>query len=714
MHSVSIPVVGEWLADALIQCSILLALVLLVERLFKEMSAARRHLVLLAGAFGIPMIAVAAAFMPAWQTTPAVETIETAAPVFISREILIGEGSPLLPGEAQTNVNSREETTPFNWAGLPLKVWAAGVVVCWLRLLSGICMLARLRGKCRRTGKFDEMLVKEAQLRRIPEIIIASGRSMPMTWGVIHHTILLPAEANEWPESRVRRILRHELAHVRRGDCVKSWLAEICLLLLWFHPLAWMTRRALNRTREAACDDLAINGDTREAGLYARDLVDVVSFCGESRRASGMSFALAMGAPETRRLKQRLEDILDESRDRSPVSRRAIFGITPFWLLLVCALGMVTAFRAVPAQEAKKEDNTITTRKYALVPEHLDMLLFSERLEKVSSGSIHDPFKADTFSTVRGSDLPFDAIEFAAASRRGLIERFGLKISSADPVKITFTDRYTMQVSAPQQIHDGVTWALDSLMNKATVFVRTYFFDYENPESISKYLSADISKTVSISADQFKQLRIDIEKAGGKLRSMPSVATRSGQRAKVEMIREFIYPTEYDPPTFPKDSTQEGREKSGMFAVTPANPTAFEVRPVGLTMEVDPVLFQDGTVELSVLIEDVSFLGIINYGSPINGSVRTGGVDKSVVITENRIVMPVFETEKLSTQVKVEPGKYLLLSGFGRKANDPMKQLKITPAEGSNSKPAVQNFENLEKKNRFFVIEAYPVEGDGE
>ena len=35
--------------------------------------------------------------------------------------------------------------------------------------------------------------------------------------------------------------------------------------------------------------------------------------------------------------------------------------------------------------------------------------------------------------------------------------------------------------------------------------------------------------------------------------SAPSVVTRSGQRAQIQVIREFIYPIEFDPPEIPQD-----------------------------------------------------------------------------------------------------------------------------------------------------------------
>jgi len=147
------------------------------------------------------------------------------------------------------------------------------------------------------------------------------------------------------------------------------------------------------------------------------------------------------------------------------------------------------------------------------------------------------------------------------------------------------------------------------------------------------------------------------QKKGVDLLSAPSVMARSGQRAKIEVIREFIYPTEYDPPEIPNQvgNTTVG----GSFPVTPATPTAFETRNTGVTLEVDPVLGADEfTIDLNLAPEVVEFDGFINYGSPI-----TNGVN---VLTPNIINMPVFSTRKVTTQVTIWDGQTIALGGLIR------------------------------------------------
>ncbi len=164
------------------------------------------------------------------------------------------------------------------------------------------------------------------------------------------------------------------------------------------------------------------------------------------------------------------------------------------------------------------------------------------------------------------------------------------------------------------------------------------------------------------------------QKKGVDLLSAPSVMARSGQRAKIEVIREFIYPTEYDPPEIPNNFgslgtfTTGGTVAGGGFPVTPATPTAFETRNTGVTLEVDPVLGADEfTIDLNLAPEVVEFDGFINYGSPIQTtSINAFGITEPVVITENRIEMPIFNTRKVTTQVTIWDGQTVALGGLIR------------------------------------------------
>ncbi len=147
-------------------------------------------------------------------------------------------------------------------------------------------------------------------------------------------------------------------------------------------------------------------------------------------------------------------------------------------------------------------------------------------------------------------------------------------------------------------------------------------------------------------------------KAGdAKLVETQIISARSGQRAKAEAIHEHIYPTEFDPPLGQvpqkknaKDKDGEGREMTTdlEMKIIPPTPTAFETRNVGSTLEVDPVLGADGTVDLNLAPE----------------LVQQAANTKHVTVagdTEMSVELPHFQTSKFTTQVQLNPGTYALL-----------------------------------------------------
>ncbi|MEQ1850970.1 MAG: Amuc_1098 family type IV pilus outer membrane protein [Chthoniobacteraceae bacterium] len=168
------------------------------------------------------------------------------------------------------------------------------------------------------------------------------------------------------------------------------------------------------------------------------------------------------------------------------------------------------------------------------------------------------------------------------------------------------------------------------------------------------------------------------QKKGVDLLSAPRVTTKSGQRATIEIIREFKYPTEFSPPQIPQQFGGNvggigigagGGTTNGSFPVTPTTPTAFEKKDVGVTLEVEPTIGPDGySIDMQLLPQVVEFEGFINYGSPIqttNTNPITGQVVTNI-LTPNIINQPVFSTRKVSTNVTVFDGATVVLGGLVR------------------------------------------------
>lgn len=225
------------------------------------------------------------------------------------------------------------------------------------------------------------------------------------------------------------------------------------------------------------------------------------------------------------------------------------------------------------------------------------------------------------------------------------------------------------------------------------------------------------------------------QKKGVDLMSAPSVTTKSGTRATMEVTREFIYPTEFDPPQLPQGNggnvTLGGG--GGNQIATPTTPTAFETRRTGVNLEAEPTVGADGnTIELTLSPEVVEFDGFINYGSPIlspsSQSVlpiqlgATGNTTAYVplaqperLITPNIINQPVFSVRKVTTGVSIWDGQTVALGGLIREdvqdVEDKIPVLGDLPFVGRLFK---SESEQHYKRNLMIFVTAHLIDPSGQ
>lgn len=162
-------------------------------------------------------------------------------------------------------------------------------------------------------------------------------------------------------------------------------------------------------------------------------------------------------------------------------------------------------------------------------------------------------------------------------------------------------------------------------------------------------------------------LRALNQKKGVDVLSAPRVTTKSGSTANIQIVREFRYPQEYEPPQIPQSTG------SGTQPITPATPSSFKTKPIGVVLEVEPTVGPDNyTIDLRLAPDVSEFEGFINYGSPI--------LNKGVEVTANVINYPVFSQRKVETSVSIYDGQTVALGGLIRE--DVQKVTDKTPLLG--------------------------------
>jgi beta-lactamase regulating signal transducer with metallopeptidase domain len=205
-------------------------------------------------------------------------------------------------------------------------VWTAGTIVSLALFVAGLARLKRLARHAERltSGTWCDTAADVSRaygLDRSVVLLQSRHPSMLFTWGLWRPHVMLPAGAAAWTDERIRVVLAHELAHVRRHDWIVQAGAQLGRAAFWFNPLMWMACRRLTVESEQACDDevlrLGIQGPA-----YAAHLVELARAF-KSYRRSGIVPSPAPAIVNTSSLERRVRAMLQFGLNRDRVSRTA-------------------------------------------------------------------------------------------------------------------------------------------------------------------------------------------------------------------------------------------------------------------------------------------------------------------------------------------------------------------------------------------------------
>ncbi len=200
-------------------------------------------------------------------------------------------------------------------------------------------------------------------------------------------------------------------------------------------------------------------------------------------------------------------------------------------------------------------------------------------------------------------------------------------------------------------------------------------------------------------------LRTLSQKKGKDILAAPAVITKSGQRASILVVREFIYPTEFSPPQIPTG----GSNANAPVVIAPTTPSAFTKRDVGVVLEVEPVVAADNkSIDVNVAPTLTEFEGFINYGSDIH-SISPGGLLFGPVTTNqpNPILQPVFQSIKGASAVTIYDGATIVIAGVitekRKDINDKVPVIGDLPLVGRAFQSKVSQ---IERKNLMIFVTA--------
>jgi TonB family protein len=194
----------------------------------------------------------------------------------------------------------------------------------------------------------DIWLESQAPLK--PRIAASNDVSAPVTFDSGDLWILLPQSWRTWEEAKLRAVLTHEMAHVKRGDSATLLLASFTTCLFWFHPLSWFLRRQLSALAEEACDE-AVLASGAAPEQYANFLID---FASDVRRRHGRIVAEASAVAGRSSLKKRIERLFADTPYRQR-GRKAFASLALVLFVPAVYLTAAARFGEPEAQESSQQ-----------------------------------------------------------------------------------------------------------------------------------------------------------------------------------------------------------------------------------------------------------------------------------------------------------------------------------------------------------------------
>lgn len=342
-----------FLLDSILKTSALLSTALLAVALLRRQSAAIRHRVLAAGIFCAALAPVA--------TLAVTPLVQVEIPQWMDVTVI---GTRAIPGSAVTSVryvegqskesaDTRDSFKPiaemdlnrvFRW------LWTAGVLVGIAVLITGSVRLARIASDSEQIAdgpwaRLTGAVSQEYGLRSTVRLIRGKNSAVLASWGVLFPKILLPANSEDWPEERIRAVLCHELAHIRRKDWFVQIVTEVLRVIYWFNPLFWIACSRLRLESEYACDNAVLEHGFLDSH-YAAHLLDVVRTVNRTDVAWS---ALTMAQEST--IQKRFKAILNPALQRGSVTRFAMLAIllaATAMTLSVCSLSQTPQSKIIP------------------------------------------------------------------------------------------------------------------------------------------------------------------------------------------------------------------------------------------------------------------------------------------------------------------------------------------------------------------------------
>ena len=327
---------------------------------------------------------------------------ETGIPIWPeTRTSTVSEDIEASEAHAEVEPAWTDVTQPrsWDWRALAVGAWLLGVAL--LGAIVPISYWLTLRRVRRHVMPVEpsnlahvELLVRKLGLRRVPRVWLSPVVQTPAVCGLWRPVLLLNANFFQaLTHEEADFVLRHELIHIRRGDLLLNTILCILLVLHWFNPLLWYAFFRVRADREAACDDDVLRGEEPARRVaYGTTLLKMETMF----RESGLCLGFVGMLQGNNCLRDRIRFISNPTSIGA--SMKSLLSIC---MVLAAILGIAKASEpqqntAKPLPKASKADG--------LEPWQTDLTEFFDHLQDVARGGKTPDRQYFVDGILRGTD----------------------------------------------------------------------------------------------------------------------------------------------------------------------------------------------------------------------------------------------------------------------------------------------------------------------
>jgi len=313
---------------------------------WKIRNVAIRHAVWVVVLGSILLMPAADYLLPATWVPARIQQLAAEQPVTFHIVSARAGGAPLPHSPAEAALALPARSKPVDLWNVAVAIYVLVAFAMFIRLALGYRKIRRLR----RTGRtiaspvWEEVLALHRSRWRIPVLLESEEVQVPLTIGLLCPAVILPADWKDWDDWKMRAVLLHEIAHIRRKDWGIAVIAAAAKCAYWLNPLSWFLERKLSKLAEQASDDASLCRTQNET-RYAEILLEFAAATQNGGRLVKGGVAMAQ-----HKIQERIERVLGK-----PQPGTGIVKIAGWALVIILSVPVIYSAAALQVQSEPRK-----------------------------------------------------------------------------------------------------------------------------------------------------------------------------------------------------------------------------------------------------------------------------------------------------------------------------------------------------------------------